>query len=146
MPEKRAKADPLFATTWVHVFEEDSAKGAVYRAEDDASIPLSRRPRERIQLQSDGSATVQLSGADDRYVEHGGTDYMAYTFRPRCSHWPRAVIQNDWAISFRSRQNVAHPAQWTRDGNAIVISTGKRQLRLVEQSPTRLVIQTQSDS
>jgi len=107
VPGKSAKGDPLFASAWVHVFEEDTERGAVYRPEDD-DIPLSRRPRERIQLQSDGSATVQLSGADDRYVDH--------------------------------------TAQWTRDGNAIVIRTGKRQLRLVEQSPTRLVIQSQSDS
>lgn len=107
MPGKSAKGDPLFATAWVHVFEEDTERGAVYRPEED-DIPLSRRPRERIQLQSDGSATVQISGADDRYVDQ--------------------------------------PASWIRDGNAIVIHAGKRQLRLVAQSPGRLVIQSKNDS
>lgn len=58
----------MFGTTWIHVFEEDTAEGAVYRPEA-ADIPLSRRPRERIQLQADGSARISVQGADDRYVE-----------------------------------------------------------------------------
>jgi hypothetical protein len=52
----------LFGTTWVHVFEEDT---------DD--IPLSRRARERIRLQADGSASVLVQGADDRPVEQPAT-------------------------------------------------------------------------
>lgn len=68
-----AKADPLFAKTWVHVFEEDTAAGAVYRAEDDAAIPLSRRPRERLRLDSDGSAYVSGAGPDDRNIERTAT-------------------------------------------------------------------------
>jgi hypothetical protein len=52
----------------VHVFEEDTAEGAVFRPEDGV-IPLSRRPRERIKLEPDGKASVYLQGEDDRYVE-----------------------------------------------------------------------------
>lgn len=62
----------MFGTTWVHVFEEDTAEGAVYRPED-ADIPLSRRPRERIQLRQDGSARISVQGADDRYVDQPAT-------------------------------------------------------------------------
>jgi hypothetical protein len=53
--------------TWVHVFEEDTAEGAVYRPED-ADIPLSRRPRERLVLGADGRATLFNSGPDDRLI------------------------------------------------------------------------------
>jgi hypothetical protein len=53
--------------TWVHAFEEDTAEGAVFRPED-ADIPLSRRPRERIEIRADGSAVILVSGADDRFV------------------------------------------------------------------------------
>lgn len=59
-------------TRWVHVFEEDSTEGQVYRPEDDA-IPLSRRPRERFTLERDGSAMLFAPGADDRFVEQRGT-------------------------------------------------------------------------
>lgn len=62
----------MFGTTWVHVFEEDTAERAVYRPEE-ADIPLSRRPRERIQLQPDGSARVSVPGPDDRNVEQPAT-------------------------------------------------------------------------
>ena len=58
----------LFAHRWVHVFEEDTERGAVYRpAESD--IPLSRRPREWLELSRDGSARVLLPGPDDRLRE-----------------------------------------------------------------------------
>ena len=53
---------------WVHVFEEDTAEGAVYRPEN-ADIPLSRRPRERLVLEPDGRAQIYTQGPDDRYVE-----------------------------------------------------------------------------
>jgi hypothetical protein len=66
---RRASSDPLFTTTWVHVFEEDTPAGAVYRPEDD-DIPLSRRPRERLELDKDGDARVFTSGPDDRMVDH----------------------------------------------------------------------------
>ena len=63
--------DP-FASAWVHVFEEDTAKGAVFRPEDD-DIPLSRRPRERLELEPNGKARVYVQGPDDRYVEQPAT-------------------------------------------------------------------------
>ena len=55
------------AVTWVHVFEEDTAEGQVFRRVD-ADIPLSRRPRDRFELHPDGSAVLLSAGADDRYV------------------------------------------------------------------------------
>jgi hypothetical protein len=54
---------------WVHVFEEDTPTGAVYRP-DTAPIPLSRRPREGFTLYADGSAVVESGGPDDRPVNH----------------------------------------------------------------------------
>jgi hypothetical protein len=60
--------DWLFSTRWIHVFEEDTAKGAVYRPED-TKVPLSRRPRERLELRRDGSATFLMPAPDDRLVE-----------------------------------------------------------------------------
>jgi hypothetical protein len=65
MPERPKHDDRLFATRWVHLFEQDSPKGEVY-APEDGPIPLSRRPRERIELKPDGSAVVFGPGADDR--------------------------------------------------------------------------------
>lgn len=62
----------LFATGWVHVFEEDTAEGAVYRPEH-ADIPLSRRPRARLTLEPDGRAALYTQGPDDRYVEQPAT-------------------------------------------------------------------------
>jgi len=105
VPAKRA--DGLFGTTWVHVFEEDTAEGAVYRPEDD-DIPLSRRPRERIQLQPDGSARISVQGPDDRYVDQ--------------------------------------PATWKEEKGAVVIrkGPGATPLRLVSQSPSRLVVRPES--
>ena len=64
--------DRLFSTRWVHVFEEDTAEGAVYRPEDD-DIPLSRRPRERLELSADGTAKIITQGPDDRLVEKPAT-------------------------------------------------------------------------
>jgi hypothetical protein len=52
---------------WVHVFEEDTPEGAVFRP-IDADIPLSRRPRERLELRDDGSAVLLTGGPDDRPV------------------------------------------------------------------------------
>lgn len=107
MSEKSGKGDSVFAKTWVHVFEEDNAEGAVYRAEDDASIPLSRRPRTRLRLKPDGSAHISMPGADDRGVKQ--------------------------------------PAAWTEEeGSLVVREPGKsKQLRIVSQSPARLVVRTE---
>ncbi len=58
---------PLVGTVWVHAFEEDDRAGAVYRPEGD-SFPLSRRPRRRLTVHADGSATVADGGRDDRLV------------------------------------------------------------------------------
>jgi len=55
----------LYGIRWVHVFEEDTAVGHVYRP-DSGPIPLSRRPREALTLHAGGSATVEVGGADDR--------------------------------------------------------------------------------
>jgi hypothetical protein len=62
----------LFGTRWVHVFEEDTPEGAVYRPED-GDIPLSRRPRERLELSADGTAKIITPGPDDRLVEKPAT-------------------------------------------------------------------------
>lgn len=62
----------LFTTRWVHVFEEDTPEGAVYRPEHD-NIPLSRRPRERLELAADGTAKIITQGPDDRLVEKPAT-------------------------------------------------------------------------
>src|SRR5262245_28312981 len=56
---------------WVHVFEEDTPAGEVYRPES-LDIPLSRRPRRRFELRQDGSATLFTAGPDDRHVSRAG--------------------------------------------------------------------------
>ena len=58
-------AKPPFGIRWVHVFEEDTPAGDVYRP-DGADIPLSRRPREQLELDPDGTARVFLAGPADR--------------------------------------------------------------------------------
>jgi hypothetical protein len=65
--DRPAPGDRLFATRWVHVFEEDTAEGAVYRPAD-GNIPLSRRTREQLQIGADGRATLFVAGPDDRLV------------------------------------------------------------------------------
>jgi hypothetical protein len=103
MPAKRKDPDQLFATRWVHIFEEDSGKGTVYRPEADAK--LSRRPRERIELRPDGSARLFMPGPDDRLVEQ--------------------------------------PAAWRDERGGVVIRArdGGAELRILDQSPARLVVQ-----
>lgn len=59
----------LTGTVWVHVFEQDTAQGAVFRPED-SEIPLSRRPRVRFELSPGGRAAWIVAGPDDRYVRH----------------------------------------------------------------------------
>lgn len=71
-PAKRPARDRLFGRRWVHVFEEDTAAGAVYRSEDE-SIPLSRRPRACLELERGGKARLFMPGPDDRLMERSGT-------------------------------------------------------------------------
>jgi hypothetical protein len=61
----------LFATAWLHAYEEDTAEGAVYRPRG-SKLPLSRRPRERLELEADGTARYFGPGQDDRPVEQPG--------------------------------------------------------------------------
>lgn len=58
----------LFATAWVHAFEEDGPEGAVYRPEGP-SVRLSRRPRERLSFSRGGRARLLVGGPDDRLRE-----------------------------------------------------------------------------
>jgi hypothetical protein len=55
----------LFDERWLHSYEEDTAKGQVYRPES-WDFPLSRRPREAIELHRDGKAKMLLGGEEDR--------------------------------------------------------------------------------
>ena len=59
----------MYDVRWVHVFEDDTPEGDVYRAETD-NIPLSRRPRDAFELHRDGSAQIFGGGPDDRAVAH----------------------------------------------------------------------------
>jgi hypothetical protein len=54
-----------FARRWVHAFEEDGPEGQVYLPED-ADLPRTRRPRERLELSPDGTARLWQPGPDDR--------------------------------------------------------------------------------
>jgi hypothetical protein len=64
---KDARKKKSAPTVWVHVFEQDTPEGAVYLPED-SNIPLSRRPRERIELGADGKAALLVPGPDDRFI------------------------------------------------------------------------------
>ena len=59
------------STRWIHLYEEDRNDGEVYGLEG-GEVPLSRRPRERIELRSDGTAILSGPGADDRLTEYVG--------------------------------------------------------------------------
>jgi hypothetical protein len=65
-------SDDLYGTMWVHVAEEDSDEGAVFRPEQ-SDIPLSRRPRQWLQLDPDGKARLYVPGPDDRLVEQAAS-------------------------------------------------------------------------
>ena len=71
MGVEKNSSHPLTGRTWIHVFEEDTPAGAVFRRAD-ADIPLARRPRERITLHADGTAVLMTGGADDRFVPQPG--------------------------------------------------------------------------
>jgi len=60
----------MYDVRWVHVFEDDTPGGEVYRAAS-SDIPLSRRPREAFELHRDGSAQLFSGGSDDRAVARG---------------------------------------------------------------------------
>ncbi len=72
MPADEPETDRLFETRWVHVFEEDTPAGSVFRP-DTTAIPLSRRPRRQFELRQDGSARLFGAGPDDRFVEQAAT-------------------------------------------------------------------------
>ena len=61
--------DAVVGIVWVHVFEQDTPEGSVFRPED-SDIPLSRRPRVRFELLPGGKAAWITSGPDDRPVRH----------------------------------------------------------------------------
>ncbi len=103
MPARPGADDPLFSTRWVHLFEQDTPGTEVFVPET-TDVPLSRRPRGRLDFKPDGSASVMTPGPDDR---------------PTPS-----------------------PARWTDEAGAIVVrSSGGTELRIVERTPARLVIQ-----
>ena len=52
-----AADDWLFSTTWVHVFEEDTARGAVYRPEDGDPFRCRAGRASALRSTRDGSAT-----------------------------------------------------------------------------------------
>jgi hypothetical protein len=65
---KKRDRDAFFETRWIHMFEEDTPEGEVYRPETD-DVPLSRRPRRRLSFSPDGTARILVPGPDDRPVE-----------------------------------------------------------------------------
>ena len=88
----------LFATRWVHVFEEDTAEGAVYRPRG-SKLPLSRRPRERLELDADGTArifvrapTTATSSSRRRWRDDGRGAWSCA--RARAAHALRIVEQS----------------------------------------------------
>ena len=65
--------------SWVHVFEQDTPNGLVFRPAD-SDLPLSRRPRAGFELRADGSAVLISTGAADEprtrtgsWTEEAGT-------------------------------------------------------------------------
>ena len=72
MTGRGAPGDWLFTTRWVHLHEEDTAAGAVYRPLE-GEIPLSRRPREQFDLSPGGSARLFTGSPDDRLAERPAT-------------------------------------------------------------------------
>jgi hypothetical protein len=72
MPPKKLDRKALTATRWVHAFEEDTTESEVYRP-SGAPIPLSRRPRQRLEFAPDGTALVLNPGPDDRFIESRAT-------------------------------------------------------------------------
>ena len=77
---------------WVHAFEDDQAKGDVYRPAP-GPFPLSRRPREAFELHRDGSALVFRGAPDDRSSAREAT----------WSDTPRGIVvkDEDGAVCYR---------------------------------------------
>jgi hypothetical protein len=95
----------LFATGWVHAFEEDTAEGAVYRPRG-SKLPLSRRPRERLELDADGTARIFVQGPDDRYIEQ-----------------PASWREEDGAVVVRAREGGAALRIVDRSPDRLVVRT-----------------------
>jgi hypothetical protein len=68
---KGDEVECLFGIRWIHVFEEDTVDAEVYRPETQ-DVPLSRRPRCRLELSPDGTARILVPGPADRLVESRG--------------------------------------------------------------------------
>jgi hypothetical protein len=98
----------LFSTRWVHVFEDDTPDGQVYRPED-GPVPLSRRPRERLELDADGTARLYVAGPDDRLTEQSGT-------------WK----DDGGDVVIRSRQGGAELRIVKQSGDRLVVRTAGR--------------------
>jgi hypothetical protein len=92
---KPGEDDALFGVRWIHVFEEDTPDGEVFRPETD-DIPLSRRPRRRLELSADGTARLFVPGPDDRLVETPATwedEAGELVLRSRGGDRRRAVVR-----------------------------------------------------
>lgn len=61
-------------TRWVHVDGDDTEAGAVYR-DASGNIPLSRRPKEFLEFDDDGTVRKLATGADDRAHETDRTHW-----------------------------------------------------------------------
>jgi len=101
LPDSIKKSDPLFTTRWVHVFEEDTPEGAVYRP-DSADLPLSRRLREQLEDKPKGEATKALNGL--QMIAQSGPDDVWITFYQSKLWWTRVVsapVEQDGISKFR---------------------------------------------
>jgi len=64
----------LSRTRWVHVDGDDTAAGAVFR-DETGDVPLSRRPRELLVFDANGTVRKLATGPDDRAQEVGRTTW-----------------------------------------------------------------------
>lgn len=69
---RRPAGTATIAGRWIHLFEEDSDRAAVY-VRESTDVPLSRRPREVLELGADGRARMFRPSADDRLVADSAT-------------------------------------------------------------------------
>ena len=106
MPASVPDGDHVFGTTWVHLYEEDTGEGAVYGPENEAR--LSRRPRERLVLNAEGSASVFVSGPDDRPVEQSAKwtqDGETFVVRTHSGKTMRVVRRSPSRLMVQSQTN-----------------------------------------
>ena len=68
---------------WVHVEGDDTEHGAVYR-DAAGDIPLSRRPKDYLEFDSDGTVRRLATGPDDRARE---TDRTRWSDRDGSVHF-----------------------------------------------------------